>query len=275
MYQTVQKRAGEKTGRDAACAACHGRCSAAKKMCRQGRAADYDSYVQMQYGKEEGLLSGEANDIAQTKDGKLWIGTYAGLFSYDGTRFKLLQNIDSVKNVNCLYVDEEGRLWVGTNDDGVTILINEHVMNVLDEENGLLSDSVKSIVCDSGRQLLYRNDGGTFAGIFKQWCKGNKIIQTDPKCYGYVSGRERACCDRDGKREDLLAEGRRNCQSPQGSMQDKPLRAVCFADELLLTATEDDQIRIYQMENDQMKLVQTIVMDGIEEINSFYMTEEK
>ena len=111
--------------------------------------ADYDSYVQMQYGKEEGLLSGEANDIAQTKDGKLWIGTYAGLFSYDGTRFKLLQNIDSVKNVNCLYVDEEGRLWVGTNDDGVTILINEHVMNVLDEENGLLSNSVKSIVCDS------------------------------------------------------------------------------------------------------------------------------
>ena len=57
-------------------------------------------------------------------------------------------------------------------------------------------------------------------------------------------------------------------------MQDKPLRAVCFADELLLTATEDDQIRIYQMENDQMKLVQTIVMDGIEEINSFYMTEK-
>ena len=48
-----------------------------------------------------------------------------------------------------MYVDEEGRLWVGTNDDGVTILINEHVMNVLDEENGLLSNSVKSIVCDS------------------------------------------------------------------------------------------------------------------------------
>ena len=120
-----------------------------KENVQAREAADYDSYVQMQYGKEEGLLSGEANDIAQTKDGKLWIGTYAGLFSYDGTRFKLLQNIDSVKNVNCLYVDEEGRLWVGTNDDGVTILINEHVMNVLDEENGLLSNSVKSIVCDS------------------------------------------------------------------------------------------------------------------------------
>ena len=36
---------------------------------------DYDSYVQIEYSKEEGLLSGEANDIEQTKDGKLWIGT--------------------------------------------------------------------------------------------------------------------------------------------------------------------------------------------------------
>ena len=48
---------------------------------------DYDSYVQREYSNEEGLLSGEANAIAQTKDGKLWIGTYAGLFKYNGTRF--------------------------------------------------------------------------------------------------------------------------------------------------------------------------------------------
>ena len=57
-------------------------------------------------------------------------------------------------------------------------------------------------------------------------------------------------------------------------MQDKPLRAVCFADELLLTATEDDQIRIYQMENDQMKLVQTIVMDGIEAVSYTHLVAD-
>lgn len=82
---------------------------------------EYNSYIQTQYSKEEGLLSGEANDIAQTKDGKLWIGTYAGLFKYDGAKFVCFQDVSSVKSVNCLYVDEEGRLWVGTNDNGVTI----------------------------------------------------------------------------------------------------------------------------------------------------------
>lgn len=110
---------------------------------------EYNSYIQTQYSKEEGLLSGEANDIAQTKDGKLWIGTYAGLFKYDGAKFVCFQDVSSVKSVNCLYVDEEGRLWVGTNDNGVTIFINEDAVNVVDDQNGLLSNSVKKIVCDS------------------------------------------------------------------------------------------------------------------------------
>lgn len=60
-----------------------------------------------------------------------------------------LQDISSVKTVNCLYVDEEGRLWAGTNDSGVTIFINEEPINVVDDQNGLLSNSVKQIVCDS------------------------------------------------------------------------------------------------------------------------------
>ena len=45
-------------------------------------------------------------------------------------------------------------------DNGVTMLINEHVMNVLDEGNGLLSNSVKSIVCDSNNKRERRNGHG-------------------------------------------------------------------------------------------------------------------
>lgn len=128
-------------------------CGKTEKTAVAQNKAEYNSelysYIQKQYSKDEGLLSGEANDIAQTKDGKLWIGTYAGLFKYDGVKFVCFQDISSVKSVNCLYVDEEGRLWVGTNDNGVTIFINEDAVNVVDDQNGLLSNSVKKIVCDS------------------------------------------------------------------------------------------------------------------------------
>ncbi len=106
---------------------------------------DYNDYVQSIYSSNNGLPCGEANDIAQTNDGVLWIGTYAGLYRYNGKEFRWVDNYESVKNVNCLYVDEEGRLWIGTNDNGLSIVIREEVVNVLDHSDGLPSNSVRCI----------------------------------------------------------------------------------------------------------------------------------
>ncbi len=107
---------------------------------------DYNDYVQSVYSSNNGLPCGEANDIAQTNDGVLWIGTYAGLYRYNGREFRWVDTYKSVKNVNCLYVDEEGRMWIGTNDNGLSIVIREQVVNVLDQESGLPSNSVRCII---------------------------------------------------------------------------------------------------------------------------------
>ena len=107
---------------------------------------DYNDYVQSVYSSNNGLPCGEANDIAQTNDGVLWIGTYAGLYRYNGREFRWVDNYESVRNVNCLYVDEEGRLWIGTNDNGLAIVIREKVVNVLDQSSGLPSNSVRCII---------------------------------------------------------------------------------------------------------------------------------
>ena len=106
---------------------------------------DFDRYVQTIYNNENGLPGGKANDIAQTTDGVLWIGTYGGLYRYNGTQFTLMDNFESVKNANCLYTDEAGRLWIGTNDSGLSICINDNIANVLDESDGLGADSVRCI----------------------------------------------------------------------------------------------------------------------------------
>ncbi|MBP5726673.1 MAG: HD domain-containing protein [Clostridia bacterium] len=110
---------------------------------------NYNDYVQTVYSSTNGLPCGEANDIAITGDGIIWIGTYAGLYRYNGREFKWMDGFDSVRNVNCLYVDEEGRLWIGTNDNGLSIVINEQVVNVIDQSQGLPSNSVKSIIRSS------------------------------------------------------------------------------------------------------------------------------
>ncbi|MCQ2538834.1 MAG: HD domain-containing protein [Acetatifactor sp.] len=117
---------------------------------------DYESYIQTVYGSDKGLLSGEANDIVATDDGVLWIGTYAGLYRYSGMNFEYMNGFESVKNVNCLYVDAEGRLWIGTNDDGLSVCIEEEIVNTLNETSGLPSNSVRSVVQQS--------DGNYFVG---------------------------------------------------------------------------------------------------------------
>ncbi len=139
---------------------------------------DFDSYVQTVYSTDNGLPCGEANDIVMTKDGILWVGTYAGLYRYNGAEFRLMNNYESVRNVNCLYVDEEGRLWIGTNDRGVAICIKEEVVNVMDSLSGLPSDSIRSIVMgDDGMyyigtsdsmQVIVLNGGLRMAGVIDE-----------------------------------------------------------------------------------------------------------
>lgn len=117
-----------------------------QKIQAESSADFFNTYVQTVYSSENGLPCGEANDVVQTGDGILWIGTYAGLYRYNGSEFKWMNEYESVRSVNCLYVDEEGRLWIGTNDNGLSICINEKIVNTLDNADGLPSNSVKAIV---------------------------------------------------------------------------------------------------------------------------------
>lgn len=105
-------------------------------------------YATTVFNKDNGLIGGEANDVAFTKDGFLWIGTYSGLYQYDGKNFTKRYG-DEIKNVNCLFVDEEGRLWIGTNDSGLAIRVGDKITNVLTINDSLSSNSVKCITQDA------------------------------------------------------------------------------------------------------------------------------
>ena len=235
---------------------------------------DYDSYVQIEYSNEEGLLSGEANDIEQTKDGKLWIGTYAGLLKYDGGKFTLFNDVPSVKNVNCLYVDEEGRLWTGTNDDGITIFINEHVMNVIDEENGLLSNYVNDIVSDSNGNYYI----GTTEGIALVSLSGGVKIT---KSYEQIKNIICMSADQNGTVVGVTDRGEiywlrdgEIITSPIKFAENKAYRSACFTeDNRLLLGTTDNDVLIYDMSADTPCLIREFSVEEIEGINSFYVTD--
>ena len=81
-----------------------------------------DSFTAVLYNNTNGLPTSEANDIAQTGEGFIWIGSYSGLIRYDGKSFERMDSTNGLASVVRLYVDQKDRLWIGTNDNGVAMM---------------------------------------------------------------------------------------------------------------------------------------------------------
>lgn len=83
-------------------------------------------YVVTLYNEQNGLPTGEANTILQTRDGHIWIGSYGGLIRYNGTEFRnySVEGAITSSSIRSLFEDSQGRLWIGTNDAGVVMMEN-------------------------------------------------------------------------------------------------------------------------------------------------------
>ncbi|MCR5536038.1 MAG: HD domain-containing protein [Succinivibrio sp.] len=101
------------------------------------------------YDSTTGLICGEANTLSTTPDGSIWVGTYAGLYRYNGKEFKICDNLKQIRSVISLYTDKLGQLWVGTNGQGVMMCHNDTIISAITSSEGLPSDNVRAICADA------------------------------------------------------------------------------------------------------------------------------
>lgn len=88
------------------------------------------------FSSDDGLPQAGATAILQSRDGYLWVGTFGGLARFDGVAFKIFRDSPgpdsgdaegaihdgpSSDRVLALYEDDRSRLWVGTQDAGVSV----------------------------------------------------------------------------------------------------------------------------------------------------------
>ena len=89
-----------------------------------GAAAAPADYLVDVWDTENGLPGSTVTAIAQTPDGYLWVGTYAGLSRFDGVRFVTFDPANtpelSQARVQGLYLDANGTLWINTFRGGLT-----------------------------------------------------------------------------------------------------------------------------------------------------------
>ena len=251
-----------------------GLCCPGEVACAE-ESGNYNDYVQTIYSSKNGLPCGEANDIAQTGDGILWIGTYAGLYRYNGREFRWMNEFDSVRNVNRLYVDAEGRLWIGTNDNGLSICVNEKIENVVDMANGLPSNSVRSIIqsadgyyyigTTSSMQILMLSGGLRVMNTLREVNYADHIAADDQ---GNV-----AAVTRDG-RLFLLREGhvRSSLRITAGN---EVYTTCCFdRDGLLLAGTSGNHIRIFDVSDGGFTALDEETCEGLLNLKDLYPLED-
>lgn len=111
------------------------------------------------YDASIGMPTSEANAIAQTSDGFIWIGSYSGLVRYDGTTFYRYDSSLGISSVISLYVDSQDRLWIGTNDNGI-VLMEGQEYTYFGKDDGLRALSIKSITEDANGNIMIATTQG-------------------------------------------------------------------------------------------------------------------
>ena len=158
-----------------------------------------------------------------------------------------MDEYESVKTVNCLYTDEEGRLWVGTNDSGVSIFINESIANVVSEKEGLSSDSVRCITQSSDGEYYV----GTSSELSVVTLSGGLSVK---RTISEVTYAESIDADKNGNVAVVADEGKLFLiQGGKVTASYQPLDEsayVCclFQDELLYVGTSKNQIDVYSVQ---------------------------
>jgi hypothetical protein len=137
------------------------------------------------------LFSNTILHLAKDQDGIMWIGTAAGLNSFDGANFyKHVGDIGPVDNkINQIFVDNYNNKWIAT-DGGMSILLSSKSpwdsdawIQYTPDNSGLPSKIVNSIYVDSKNSEAYigtESGLSIFSGSFAEYKDNLEVVAAGP-----------------------------------------------------------------------------------------------
>src|SRR5262245_51306357 len=132
-------------------------------------------YVLHSWTADNGLPQNTVYSILQTRDGYLWFTTLGGLVRFDGVSFTIFDksNVEGLNSnrFNSLFEDNDGNLWIGTEDGGLTRYQDgKFITYTIDD--GLPHNQIKALFSD--------NNGGFFV-----LARGGLVVWRDKKFTRY------------------------------------------------------------------------------------------
>ena len=118
-------------------------------------------YTAKAYDSTNGLPTSDANYILCSDTGYMWLAGYSGIIRYDGSSFGRLDSANGLTSGRTLYQDKSGKIWVGTNDNGIVILDEQRNRKQITDKEGLPSRCIRSIIEDGNGNVIV----GTASGV--------------------------------------------------------------------------------------------------------------
>jgi len=115
-------------------------------------------YVVERWGVEEGLPNSAPTSVIQTRDGYLWIGTWAGIARFDGVRFTTVADNLPNDHARALLEDSDGSVWVGLSGTGVARW-RPRGTDLFTPTKGLAGADVRALGLDGGRLWVATENG--------------------------------------------------------------------------------------------------------------------
>lgn len=147
------------------------------------------------YDATNGLQTSDANYILGSKDGYVWICGYNGIIRYDGTTFERYPTSTGLTNGRAFFEDSKGRIWVGTNDNGVVVINGENTKHFT-YKDGLPSSSIRNFAEDkygnifiaTTAGLAYVNGNGLLYRFHDMRINEERILKLDTDSNGTIYG---------------------------------------------------------------------------------------
>lgn len=148
---------------------------------------NYNQLKFEEFKSKDGLKHHSITEVTQDSKGYMWLGTYNGIYKYDGYTFKIYKNTLQDKNtliennINVIQEDNSGNVWIGTN--GGLCRYNREKDNFSrsiriensEEKTIIIKDRIFSIFQDSNNILWI----GTNVGLYQltKSLKGSNLFQ--------------------------------------------------------------------------------------------------
>ena len=152
-------------------------------------------YTSELYDATNGLPTSDAMFLLGDSGGYMWIGGYSGVIRYDGTTFERLDSSDGLTSARAFFEDSRGRIWVGTNDNGVVVLEGASRRHY-SYKDGLKASSIRifeedkkgNVFIGTTAGLVYVDNDGVMHTLSDERLDKERILKLDADISGRIYG---------------------------------------------------------------------------------------